>query len=179
MQFRSMSQNCIFEKFMTPKVGVPRVSVKSSLPHGRGKLPSDATCWLTESRDLAAIAGQATEGQTGGSRVLLHNTERRSWLQPWKAATQGLRDPVCCMTLPPRRRRGAWHGPRIRLCLPSFSGGTPECPQLLQYTCKLMTNVRAVPAAKVQVCQALSPSNALTFSLHSLSLVPLPRFLPC
>jgi hypothetical protein len=57
---------------------------------------------------------------------------------------------VCCMSLPPARRNG-WPGPRIRLSLPSFSGGTPECPQLLQYTCQLVTNVRAVAPALVQV----------------------------
>ncbi|BDA42510.1 Protein NEOXANTHIN-DEFICIENT 1 [Coccomyxa sp. Obi] len=94
--------------------------------------------------------------------VLLHNEERRSWLQPWKAPAQGLRTPVCSMALPPARRKG-WPGPRIRLSLPSFSGGTHECPDLLQYTCQLVTNVRAVTPAQVQACsgQEDNPQEAL------------------
>ncbi len=96
------------------------------------------------------FAGEDAQNEAVSRPVVLHNEERRSWLQPWKAPAQGLRTPVCCMTLPPARRKG-WPGPRIRLSLPSFSGGTPDCPQLLQYTCQLITNVRAVAPARVQV----------------------------
>ena len=88
--------------------------------------------------------------------MILHNDERRNWLQPWKPSSQGLEAPVCSMALPPAVG-SAWAGPRIRMQLPSFSGATAECPQLLQYTCQLSTNVRAVPAAIVEV-RTLSPS---------------------
>jgi hypothetical protein len=41
-------------------------------------------------------------------------------------------------------------GPRIKLSLPSFSGGTLECPHLLQYSCDLQTNVMILPPAVIQ-----------------------------
>lgn len=113
-------------------------------------------CFAGETNDRA--------GMGGANQVMLHNVERRSWLQPWRAAEQGLRGPVCSMQLPPQCCVRA--GPRIRLNLPSFSGGTPECPQLLQYTCQLATNVRAVPAAKIKVMACpLLPNDALTVSI--------------
>ena len=41
-------------------------------------------------------------------------------------------------------------GPRIKLSLPSFSGGTIQCPHLLKYSCDLQTNVMLLPPALVQ-----------------------------
>ena len=95
-------------------------------------------------------SAEAEERSRAGHRITLYNEERRSWLQPWKSSSQGLDAPVCSMVLPPALSK-AWAGPRIRMQLPSFSGATAECPQLLQYTCQLCTNVRAVPAATVEV----------------------------
>ena len=105
--------------------------------------------------DFVTPAAEAEERSRAGHRMTLYNEERRSWLQPWKPSTQGLDAPVCSMVLPPALSK-AWAGPRIRMQLPSFSGATAECPQLLQYTCQLCTNVRAVPAAIVEV-RALPP----------------------
>lgn len=99
--------------------------------------------------------------------MVLHNEERRSWLQPWKPSPQALQAPVCSLALPPAAGRG-WAGPRIRMHLPSFSGATPECPQLLQYACQLHTNVRAVPAARVEVSTVCRCElNAGAWLLHS------------
>jgi hypothetical protein len=95
------------------------------------------------------VTGAGKEEGKRSMQVVLHNEERRGWLQRWKASTQGLRTPVCSMLLPPQCR--GWAGPRVRLTLPSFSGATSECPQLLQYACQLVSNVRTVPAAEVQV----------------------------
>ncbi len=100
--------------------------------------------------DFGVPGAEAEERSRAGHRMTLYNEERRSWLQPWKRSTQGLDAPVCSMVLPPALSK-AWAGPRIRMQLPSFSGATAECPQLLQYTCQLCTNVRAVPAAIVEV----------------------------
>ena len=100
--------------------------------------------------ELQHACAEGEDRSRAGHRMTLHNEERRSWLQPWKPSAQGLDAPVCSMVLPPALG-GAWAGPRIRMQLPSFSGATPECPQLLQYTCHLSTNVRAVPAALVEV----------------------------
>lgn len=101
------------------------------------------------------LCTDAENKSKGGHRMILHNDERRKWLQPWKPSSQGLETPVCSMALPPAVG-STWAGPRIRMQLPSFSGATAECPQLLQYTCQLCTNVRAVPATCVEV-RILSP----------------------
>ena len=81
---------------------------------------------------------------------MLHNHERRSWLQPWKPSSEALQVPVCSINLPPAAGK-AWAGPRMRMQLPSFSGAIAECPHLLQYACQLCTNVRPVPAAHIMV----------------------------
>ena len=81
---------------------------------------------------------------------MLHNEEKRSWRHLWRAPSEGLSVPVCAMDLPPARQGGR-AGPRIRMTLPSFSGATAECPDLLHYACRLCTNVRAVQPARVQV----------------------------
>ena len=101
-------------------------------------------------RLCVCVCAEAEARSKAGHRMTLYNEERRSWLHPWKPSTQGLDTPVCSMVLPPALGT-AWAGPRIRMQLPSFSGATAECPQLLQYTCQLCTNVRAVPAAIVEV----------------------------
>ncbi|CAL5219720.1 g1613 [Coccomyxa viridis] len=103
---------------------------------------------------------EAEERSRAGHRITLYNEERRSWLQPWKSSSQGLDAPVCSMVLPPALSE-AWAGPRIRMQLPSFSGATAECPQLLQYTCQLCTNVRAVPAAIVEASSSGDSKEAL------------------
>ena len=63
---------------------------------------------------------------------------------------RGQSSPLCAMALPAARRAG-WAGPRIRMTLPSFSGATAECPDLLHYACQLCTNVRVVRPAHLQV----------------------------
>jgi hypothetical protein len=56
---------------------------------------------------------------------------------------------VCGLALPPAPPPRAWAGPRLTLALPSFSGGTPACPALLQYACALATHVRPLRPARV------------------------------
>lgn len=59
--------------------------------------------------------------------------------------------PVCTLLLPAARGPHEFAGPRITLALPSFSGGTPDFPALLKYSCQLLTNVRVVSPALVSV----------------------------
>ena len=56
---------------------------------------------------------------------------------------------LCSIQVPPADK--GRKGPRISLSLPSFSGGTLHCPQLLQYTCQLATRVGLLPSLHAQV----------------------------
>jgi hypothetical protein len=76
--------------------------------------------------------------------VVLGNAER---------GRRGLPHPVATLLLPPLRM-GGFLGPRLQLSLPSFSGGTLEHPRLLQYSCKLCTDVMPVAPITVQLTQA-------------------------
>lgn len=114
---------------------------------------------------LASISCVFAEEESTGWPIVLHNEERRSWRQLWKAPTEGLSVPVCSMELPPARQ-GGWAGPRIHMTLPSFSGTTAECPDLLHYACQLRTNVRAVRPARVQVL-FVSPSVPIVASCNT------------
>ncbi|KAI8475831.1 MAG: hypothetical protein J3K34DRAFT_16564 [Monoraphidium minutum] len=58
--------------------------------------------------------------------------------------------PVATFKLPPLRTEG-FLGPRLRLSLPSFSGGTAEHPQLLQYSCDLQTSVMPVAPMTIEL----------------------------
>lgn len=77
-------------------------------------------------------------GASSGAPVTVRNCER---------GALGMRSPVTTLVLPPARE--GWAGPRIKLGLPSFSGNTATCPGLLQYTCKLTTNVRLRPSIRL------------------------------
>mmetsp|Transcript_4803 Transcript_4803/g.13119 ORF Transcript_4803/g.13119 Transcript_4803/m.13119 type:complete len:360 (-) Transcript_4803:55-1134(-) len=77
------------------------------------------------------------------------------------------RVPVCTLTsLPPALRvDGGGLGPRIRMFLPSFSGGTPEHPGLLKYSCDLRTNVRLLPPVRILLPPApIDPSRSSSSS---------------
>ena len=93
----------------------------------------------------AAAAAAAGLGVTlsGGwlDAVQLRNLER---------GRRGLAAPVATLKLPPLPA-GGWPGPRMRLSLPSFSGGTPEHPGLLKYSCDLRTNVLPVAPMSIQL----------------------------
>ena len=62
-------------------------------------------------------------------------------------------------------------GPRIKLSLPSFSGGTLECPHLLKYSCDLQTNVTLLPPAIVQGTHGDDEKKGTESQLEDLSLV--------
>jgi hypothetical protein len=70
---------------------------------------------------------------------------RRGWL-PF---SRDAHTPICSFHLPKARQAHQWPGPRIRISMPSFSGGTAAVPQLLHYSCSLGANVRPVTAARV------------------------------
>mmetsp|Transcript_7417 Transcript_7417/g.21914 ORF Transcript_7417/g.21914 Transcript_7417/m.21914 type:complete len:289 (+) Transcript_7417:202-1068(+) len=55
-----------------------------------------------------------------------------------------------------------WPGPRLTINLPSFSGGTEDCPEILKYTCKLATNCSVTRCTTLEVgegdsLEALAP----------------------
>ena len=57
-------------------------------------------------------------------------------------------DEVCTLALPPAAP--SLPGPRIKMALPSFSGRTDTCPDLLKYSLDLRANVRLSDAIQVQ-----------------------------
>ncbi|KAF8067121.1 NDX1 [Scenedesmus sp. PABB004] len=76
----------------------------------------------------------------GGEEVALINVDRGRRGLPHR--------PVAVFQLP-ALPAGGFLGPRLRLSLPSFSGGTAEHPGLLQYSCDLAT--RVMPVAPMRV----------------------------
>lgn len=98
---------------------------------------------------VSTTAGEAAAAAAGTSSrgVTVRNVERRHWAQPWRRNSEQLQQPVCSLDLPHAGK--GWKGPRLRLSLPSFSGNTADHPGLLQYACRLTTNIR--PSAAVRV----------------------------
>eukprot|EP00877_Chromochloris_zofingiensis_P000521 jgi/Chrzof1/1046/Cz01g38110.t1 len=75
--------------------------------------------------------------------VHLHNKDRRYG---------GLKSPVCTLQLPAIKLSG-FMGPKLRLSLPSFSGGTVDYPDLVKYSCALHTNIMPISPIKVELPQ--------------------------
>lgn len=93
---------------------------------------------------------QASAAQEALSRgIVVRNVERRHWAQPWKKNIEQLQQPVCSLDLPGEAK--GWKGPRLKLSLPSFSGNTADQPGLLQYACRLTTNIRPTAPAHVHI----------------------------
>jgi hypothetical protein len=63
-------------------------------------------------------------------------------------AIKGLKAPVCSIQVP--RIANQW-APTIQMFLPSYSGATPTCPDLLKYSLRMFTKVRIVPPVKIQI----------------------------
>ncbi|DBA85144.1 TPA: hypothetical protein ACH3X2_005862 [Trebouxia sp. C0005] len=93
--------------------------------------------------EASAAAASSSRG------ITVRNVERRHWAQPWRKNHEQLQTPVCSLDLPEAAK--GWKGPRLKLSLPSFSGNTAEHPRLLQYACRLSTNIRPTAAARVHV----------------------------
>jgi hypothetical protein len=129
------------------------VSSRAARAHGRAHvgLPSRAAAF-----DPCAAAAPAPSwwDPSGATPPVLHlvNDERvRTWRAPLRGAPcarEGLPGRrVAALALPAAPK--GWPGPAVALTLPSFSGGTPDCPALLRYACRLATRVRVVRAASV------------------------------
>ena len=63
-------------------------------------------------------------------------------------AIKGLKEPVCSIEVPKIANQWA---PTIQMFLPSYSGATPTCPDLLKYSLRMFTKVRIVPPVKIQI----------------------------
>jgi hypothetical protein len=72
--------------------------------------------------------------------IEIHNKER---------GENGLRNkPVCSIQMPPESSSG-WK-PSIQMFLPSYSGATKLCPDLLKYSLRMFTKVSFVPPLVIQ-----------------------------
>ncbi|WIA32718.1 hypothetical protein OEZ86_005904 [Tetradesmus obliquus] len=90
----------------------------------------------------APAAAGSSSSNSGAEVVALHNVDRGRRALPGR--------PVAVLQLPAVARTG-FLGPRLRLSLPSFSGGTLEHPGLLQYSCDLRTSVMPVAPMTIQL----------------------------
>lgn len=72
--------------------------------------------------------------------------------------TKGLKEPVCAIQIP--RLQPQW-GPVIQLSLPSYSGGTPACPDLLKYSLRMLTKIRFIKPLKIHMEDEKSGSNSM------------------
>lgn len=61
---------------------------------------------------------------------------------------KGLNAPVCSIEVPEIENQWA---PTIQMFLPSYSGATPTCPDLLKYSLRMFTKVRIVPPVKIKI----------------------------
>lgn len=112
----------------------------------------------TDSRSSTKQHTQASAAAESSSRgITVTNVERRHWAQPWRKNHERLEEAVCSLDLPDAAT--GWKGPRLKLSLPSFSGNTAEHPGLLQYACRLSTNIRPTAAARVHVSSSEEDSN--------------------
>lgn len=97
----------------------------SSMPPAkRGKL----SWWQQNQQAQAGLQGdglasqvqqqQDEHAEAGVSSIVVKNRERRHWAQPWRHNKEQMQQPVCTLHLPPALQ--GWHGPRLKLSLPSF-----------------------------------------------------------
>ena len=75
----------------------------------------------------------------------------------------------------PPKRTGLAAGPRIRMSLPSFSGLTSACPDMLRYAVRLSANVRPARPARVELpaMDAAAPDGASAPARRALAGRPL------
>jgi hypothetical protein len=130
-----------------PVVATPRTRPPPRAPFARAKAaakaqaaaatpaqpPPGPTWW-----EAADPAGSGPSSTSGGVVLITEEGDGGAAARP-----------VVGLALPPTPSPGAWGGPRLSLSLPSFSGGTPACPALLQYACALATRVRPLAPARV------------------------------
>jgi|APGre2960657404_1045060.scaffolds.fasta_scaffold48048_1 hypothetical protein len=120
-------------------VGLPsRVADFLPLPtvEGGQKQPRGGGNWWAPARrdgSAGAASTSAAAAPPAPAAVRVLNVD------PSCRPSRGLQLPVC--TLPIGGVPTWLPGPRLTLWLPSFSGGTPEHPGLLMYSCRLLTNV--------------------------------------
>jgi hypothetical protein len=115
-------------------VGLPsRVADFLPLPaiEGGQKQPRGGNWWAPARRDGSGTASTSAPPPPATVRVLN--------VDPSCRPSRGLQLPVC--TFPIGGVPDSLPGPRLTLWLPSFSGGTPEHPGLLKYSCRLLTNI--------------------------------------
>ncbi|KAF6253095.1 hypothetical protein COO60DRAFT_1703985 [Scenedesmus sp. NREL 46B-D3] len=123
-------------------VGLP--SRLASFPLLSQPAGSSSAWWGRAAAPAAGSSSRApsSSSSSGEEVVALLNVDRRSRGLPQR--------PVAVFRLPAVAASG-FLGPRLRLSLPSFSGGTLEHPGLLQYSCDLQTSVMPVAPMRIQL----------------------------
>eukprot|EP00850_Spirogloea_muscicola_P005460 SM000025S08355 [mRNA] locus=s25:201671:204171:+ [translate_table: standard] len=110
--------------------------------------------------------------RSSGHRKEITSSKIRESLVVEDTEGADLRRPLCRITLPTADERSSWSGLRIRMSLPSFSGRTQSCPELLKYSCSLHCGkpycgrVRVVKPAVVALLDEAAP-HTQAFQLRS------------
>lgn len=92
-------------------------------------------------RDWWAVGGREVTGnEKQVDYIEIHNKE--------KGANGMKKTPVCCIEIP-QETSSTWK-PSIQMFLPSYSGATKLCPDLLKYSLRMFTKVSFVPPLVVR-----------------------------
>ena len=102
--------------------------------------------WWKDTRP-PSLAARVSSFARGGWRRLGKGERRPRPTNETLNLTDDSGAEVCALALPPAAP--ALGGPRINMRLPSFSGRTDACPDLLKYSLDLRANVRLSPAMVV------------------------------
>ncbi|WPT11353.1 Protein NEOXANTHIN-DEFICIENT 1 [Picochlorum sp. SENEW3] len=148
---------------------------KPSCCKGKIQHSSKSSSRIDSGSDWWSSAGgrRDTKNQGGAEWVEIRNREARRipilqritsglkrvcGIQSNAYITKGLKEPVCAIQIP--RLQPQW-GPVIQLSLPSYSGGTPACPDLLKYSLRMLTKIRFIKPLKIRMEDEKSGSNSL------------------
>ncbi|KAL6188291.1 hypothetical protein ACLB2K_039684 [Fragaria x ananassa] len=131
------------------------VNSNEACDHGRKEvgLPSQVARF---SKRITAISRQPQTKQRKFLNVIgmnggISNPEEQIHVQVTEIMDHASKDAcnVNLTTSMPALDSNKWMGPAIKMSLPSFSGCTKYCPDLLKYSCMIDCRVRAVHPAKV------------------------------
>lgn len=123
----------------------PSSSLSSS-----SKRPGGPLSWWRKGRQQSPPDGASTAPSGLGAKLLGGGFVEAVELHSAERGRRALQLPVATFLLPKVPVEG-FLGPRMRLSLPSFSGGTAEHPSLLEYSCDLQTSVMPVRPMTIQL----------------------------
>jgi hypothetical protein len=137
-------------------VGLPsRLASFRAVPKPSTSRPSPKNWWSSNGSD-----GKLKD-PTSSHCIEIRNKER---------GRKGLKDPICTIEVPEDYNHHQW-GPKIQMHLPSYSGATDTCPDLLKYSLRMFTKVRFISPLKIHIPNANGDNPSSSSSLEALGTV--------